>query len=130
MILSQLGIVCGTHRLWSHNSFKAVGPLRVFLMLCQTMTSQYSILYWTRVHRVHHKFSDTSKDPHNANKGFFFSHMGWLLTQRSPEVKEAMKNIYIEDLKNDKVVMFQNKYVKGLKIHFSIKIYLHLDSTN
>lgn len=116
MILSQLGTVCGVHRLWSHNSFKAVWPLRVFLMLCQTLTSQYTILYWTQVHRVHHKFSDTSKDPHNANNGFFFSHMGWMLTQRSPEVKEAMKNIWIEDLKNDEVVMFQNKYENCYKI--------------
>ena len=28
--------------------------------------------------RLHHKASETNGDPHNALRGFFFAHMGWL----------------------------------------------------
>ena len=31
--------------------------------------------------RLHHKCSETQADPHNANRGFFFSHMGWLMVR-------------------------------------------------
>lgn len=64
---------------------------------------------WARNHRVHHKFSETDADPHNSKRGFFFSHMGWLLTRKHPDVKTKGKTIDMSDLEKDKVVMFQKK---------------------
>ena len=40
--------------------------------------------------RVHHKFSETDADPHNAKRGFFFSHVGWLLVRKHPQVTTMM----------------------------------------
>jgi len=40
---------------------------------------------------VHHKHSETDADPHNATRGFFFAHMGWLLVKKHPDVIEAGK---------------------------------------
>lgn len=34
------GIICGAHRLWTHRTFKASLPLRIFLMICQTLALQ------------------------------------------------------------------------------------------
>lgn len=39
-LLSALGITAGAHRLWSHKSYKASTPLRVFLALANSMAFQ------------------------------------------------------------------------------------------
>lgn len=52
------GITAGAHRLWAHRSYKATLPLRVFLMLCNSIANQGSIWHWSRDHRVHHKHSE------------------------------------------------------------------------
>jgi stearoyl-CoA desaturase (delta-9 desaturase) len=41
---------------------------------------QNSILNWASGHRTHHRFvDDVDKDPYSAKRGFWFSHMGWML---------------------------------------------------
>lgn len=67
-IASGFGVTAGCHRLWAHRSYKARFPLRVMLMLFQTMAFQDSAYHWARDHRVHHKFSETDADPHNATR--------------------------------------------------------------
>lgn len=71
---------------------------------------QNHIFEWARDHRVHHKFSETDADPHDARRGFFFSHVGWLLCRKHPNVKEKGKVIDLSDLYADSVVMFQKRY--------------------
>ncbi len=68
-------ITAGAHRLWSHRSYKASLPLRFFLVLMNCTAMENSIYVWARDHRVHHKYSETSADPHDANRGFFFAHV-------------------------------------------------------
>ncbi|XP_076239714.1 acyl-CoA Delta-9 desaturase-like [Calliopsis andreniformis] len=109
-LLSGLGITAGVHRLWAHRAYKAKLPLRIFLMILQTMAFQKSIYVWTREHRVHHKYTDTDADPHNATRGFFFSHMGWLMVRKHPDVIKKGANIDMTDLLQDPVVMWQKKY--------------------
>jgi stearoyl-CoA desaturase (delta-9 desaturase) len=58
---------------------------------------------------VHHKFSETDADPHNATRGFFFSHVGWLLVRKHPDVKEKGKTIDMSDLEADPLLKFQKK---------------------
>ncbi|XP_034484964.1 stearoyl-CoA desaturase 5 [Drosophila innubila] len=109
-VLGGLGITAGVHRLWSHKAYKAKLPLRIFLMLCQSLAFQNSIWEWTRDHRVHHKFTDTHADPHNSRRGFFFAHMGWLMCKKHPDVGIKGKQIDMTDIEQDPVVMFQKKY--------------------
>ncbi|XP_041691992.2 acyl-CoA desaturase [Coregonus clupeaformis] len=111
-LISALGVTAGAHRLWSHRSYKASLPLRIFLATANSMAFQNDIFEWARDHRVHHKFSETDADPHNAIRGFFFSHIGWLLVRKHPDVIEKGKKLELSDLKADKVVMFQRKYYK------------------
>ena len=90
-VLSGLGITGGVHRLWSHRSYKAEFPLRVLLMLFNSCANQGTIFHWARDHRVHHLYSDTVADPHNAMNGFFYCHVGWLVTKKHPAVAAAGK---------------------------------------
>lgn len=59
--------------------------------------------------RSHHKFTDTDADPHNARRGFFFSHVGWLLVRKHPDVIKKGVTINISDLENNPIVVFQRK---------------------
>lgn len=108
--ISALGITAGAHRLWSHKSYKARLPLRILLAVFNLISFQNSIYEWARDHRMHHKYSETDADPHNSTRGFFFSHIGWLLCKKHPAIKEKGKGIDLSDLDNDKVVAFQKKY--------------------
>lgn len=107
--MGGLGITAGAHRLWAHRSYKARFPLRVLLAFFNTVAFQDCALHWARDHRVHHKYSETDADPHNATRGFFFSHVGWLLCKKHPEVIAKGKGLDISDLKADPVLRFQKE---------------------
>ena len=109
-IFGGIGITCGAHRLWSHRSYKASLKLRCFLMICQSIAGQNDLYTWCRDHRLHHKFSETDADPHNSNRGFFFSHVGWLLTRKHPDIMIKGKTLDFTDLSSDPVISFQRKY--------------------
>ncbi|KAH9388044.1 hypothetical protein TYRP_009248 [Tyrophagus putrescentiae] len=115
-VLIGLGVTCGAHRLWSHRSYEAKLPLRIFLMILNSASLQNDILEWSRDHRVHHKFSDTDADPHNSTRGFFFAHMGWLLCRKHPEVLRKGKTVSLADIEADPVVQFQRQFYKPLAI--------------
>ncbi|XP_076238999.1 acyl-CoA Delta-9 desaturase-like [Calliopsis andreniformis] len=108
--ISALGITAGAHRLWAHRAYKAKLPLRIFLMIAQTLAFETCIYDWVRDHRVHHKYTDTDADPHNATRGFFFSHVGWLMVRKHPDVTKKGANIDLSDLEQDPVVVWQRKY--------------------
>uniref|UniRef100_A0A8D9F423 Acyl-CoA desaturase n=1 Tax=Cacopsylla melanoneura TaxID=428564 RepID=A0A8D9F423_9HEMI len=74
---------------------------------------------WSRDHRVHHKYSDTNADPYNINRGFFFSHIGWLMVKKHPELLEKGRGIDLSDLYADKVVMFQKRHYPKLVLFIS-----------
>ena len=102
--ITALGVTVGCHRLWSHRSYQAAFPTRAVLMVLASMANQGTIFHWCRDHRLHHKHSDTAADPHDASRGFFFSHMGWLLLKKDPQVVEAGVKIAVNDLLQDPVV--------------------------
>nr|AER29855.1 acyl-CoA Z6 desaturase [Planotortrix octo] len=111
LIASVIGVTAGAHRLWSHRSYKANLPLQIILMLMQSLSGQYTAFNWARDHRLHHKYSDTDADPHNATRGFFYSHIGWLLVVKHPEVRKRGEAIDLSDLLRNPVLTFQRKNV-------------------
>jgi len=118
MFVSATGITAGAHRLWAHKSYKAKTPLKFILVLFNCVSFQNDIIEWARDHRVHHKFSETNADPHNALRGFFFAHIGWLLVRKHPEVTAKGKGVDISDLTSDPLLMFQRKYYPYLVLFF------------
>lgn len=114
------GITIGAHRLFTHRSFKANARLRAFLIFAQTLAMENSVYEWVRDHRAHHKYVDTNADPHNSKRGFFFSHIGWLMSKKHPDVKKFGRRIDMSDLEADKLVMFQHKYYKTLVLPIGV----------
>lgn len=117
-LFGGFGITGGAHRLWAHRCYKAKWPLRLFAALAQTIAVQNDIYEWSRDHRVHHKFSETDADPHNAHRGFFFAHVGWLLCKKHPEVKRRGKTVDVSDLLRDPIVVYQRKFYVPLVLVF------------
>jgi stearoyl-CoA desaturase (delta-9 desaturase) len=103
-----MAITAGYHRLWSHRTYTAHWAIRVPLMLFGTMALQASILQWASNHRTHHQFvDDNDRDPYSANRGFWFSHVGWMLREY-PSAQTDFSNV--PDIKEDKIAMFQHRY--------------------
>ncbi|KAI8886938.1 delta-9 desaturase [Backusella circina FSU 941] len=102
-----LGITAGYHRYWAHTSYSCTKPTQWALCLAGSGAFEGSIRWWSRGHRAHHRWTDSDKDPYAATRGFFFSHMGWMLINRP---KNRIGYADIDDLKADPIVKFQHKY--------------------
>uniref|UniRef100_A0A1B6CF47 Fatty acid desaturase domain-containing protein n=1 Tax=Clastoptera arizonana TaxID=38151 RepID=A0A1B6CF47_9HEMI len=106
---SGFGITAGAHRLWSHRAYKAKWPLRLLLVFLFTIAGQRHVYAWALDHRVHHKYSETDSDPHDARRGFWFSHVGWLVLTPHPDVIARRKAVDMSDLEDDPIVMWQKR---------------------
>lgn len=88
----------------------------MWLIFWGTVAAEGSVIKWCRDHRVHHPYSETDADPHNAERGFFFSHVGWLFVSKHKEVIEKGKLVDMEDLTSDPLLRFQDKYFVPLSV--------------
>jgi stearoyl-CoA desaturase (delta-9 desaturase) len=103
-----LGITAGYHRLWAHRTYQATWIVQFMLMIGGTLAVQNSILFWASGHRTHHQHVDhVDKDPYSAKRGFWYSHIGWML-RNYPSGESNYKNA--SDLLKDPLVMFQHNY--------------------
>ncbi len=110
-----MSITVGYHRLFSHKAFKAKWPVKLFVLLFGAAAFENSALWWSSEHRKHHKHVDTDDDPYDISKGFFWAHMGWLMFKLKPD--NPINNV--QDLKRDKLVMWQAKWVHGIALFMS-----------
>lgn len=114
LVLNGMSITGGYHRLWSHNTYKAHPILRWGYALFGAAATQNSILVWASGHRRHHRHvDDHDKDPYCAKRGFWFSHMGWMI-RNYPSGTVDFSNV--KDLQRDKIVMFQHNHYLPLVI--------------
>ena len=71
------------HRYFSHRTYK-MGRVMQFLMAFGGGTAaQKGALWWASHHRNHHRYSDTDRDLHSPLKGFWWSHVGWILCDKN-----------------------------------------------
>jgi stearoyl-CoA desaturase (delta-9 desaturase) len=75
-------ITAGYHRYFSHRAFR-VGRVTQFVLAFGGLTAvQKGPLWWAGWHRQHHRYADTARDPHSPEQGFWWSHIGWVLSGR------------------------------------------------
>ena len=111
-LATGMSITLGYHRLFSHLSFKAKWPVRLFTLIFGACAFENSVLNWASDHRRHHKHTDHEDDPYDISKGFFWAHIGWILFKVLPE--PPLDNV--ADLRKDKLVMWQNRWDKVIAI--------------
>lgn len=116
-----MSITAGYHRLWSHKAYEANALVKFVLAVGGAMTLQNSILHWASDHRVHHRHVDVNdKDPYSAKRGFWFSHIGWMLREYQAERYTDYSNC--RDLQKDKIVMWQHNYYVPIVLVSNIAI--------
>ena len=106
-IACGLSITAGYHRLFSHRTHKAKWPLRLFYALFGAGAFQNSAIKWCSDHRRHHLVTDTDDDPYSVLKGFFWAHIGWVMVAGEEEARVEK----VDDLENDPILAFQDRYV-------------------
>ena len=107
-----ISITLGYHRLFSHLSFKAKWPVRLFTLLFGACAFENSVIMWASDHRRHHKHTDQTDDPYDISRGFFWAHIGWIFFKVIPE--PPLDNV--ADLRKDPLVNFQHKYDKLIAV--------------
>ncbi len=75
-------VTAGYHRYFAHRTYK-MGRVMQFTMAFGAMTSiQKGVLWWASYHRHHHRYSDQYEDIHSPKRGFWWSHVGWIICKR------------------------------------------------
>jgi fatty-acid desaturase len=119
-ITGCLGITLGWHRLISHRSFQVPKWFEYFVVFCGSLACQAGPIEWVGLHRHHHAYSDQSNDHHDSNKGFWWSHMGWLM-RRVPAKSEIGR--FTKDINSDPVYLFFEKYFLLVQLGLGIVLY-------
>lgn len=121
-VLNILGVWMMLHRFYSHKSFEFKNKYveSIFLLL-SVLAGRGSPISWVYIHRQHHAYSDTDKDPHSPNnlgyKIFGFGHY------KSME-QEKMKIFLVKDLM-DKTQLFIHKYYILFILSFALMLSLY-----
>lgn len=102
---TSFSITVGYHRLFSHATFKAAKVIQLLLLFFGAATYEESAFKWASQHRQHHQFIDTDLDPHNSKRGFWYSHIGWIIFY-----KHKINQDNVKDLLQNKLVMNQHRY--------------------
>lgn len=105
-------ISVGYHRLFSHITFQASWPVRLFTLIFGAGAFENSALMWASEHRRHHKHVDHDEDPYSISKGFFYAHIGWLIFKLKPD--PPFDNV--PDLWKDKLVCWQHRHVQIIAV--------------
>ena len=71
-LIAIFGLSIGLHRRFAHNQFQTSKTFEVISLFLSMLAFSRSPVGWIGAHRIHHKFSDTEKDPHSpTHKGFW-----------------------------------------------------------
>lgn len=80
-------------------------------------------LLWVAEHRLHHRYSDTVSDPHDAGRGFWYSHVGHLFYHKDFEDQQEQWMSYIPDLSGDSYYRFLNRYWIAFAVLATVPLY-------
>jgi stearoyl-CoA desaturase (delta-9 desaturase) len=116
-LFGSIGICLGYHRLLTHRSFQVPKPLEYAIAIIGVLALQGGPIFWVAGHRMHHLHTeDPNKDPYSAKRGFWWSHMGWLLRPRPEFFEYESYQKYAPDLARDPVYRWLDRYFILLQI--------------
>lgn len=85
-LIRMFGITGVYHRYFSHRSYKTSRIMQFMLACIGCSALQKGPLWWAGHHREHHRYSDTTSDPHSPlATSFWWAHIGWILSEEHVE---------------------------------------------
>ncbi len=94
------------HRYFSHRTYKTSRAFQLFLGVLGASAVQKGPLWWAGVHRLHHRYSDTPRDPHSPREGFWHAHQGWIFNGRWDDTRMDQ----VRDLARYPELVWLNKF--------------------
>jgi stearoyl-CoA desaturase (delta-9 desaturase) len=79
-VVRMFAITAGYHRYFAHRTYRLARVPQFVLAFIGTTAAQKGVLWWASNHRNHHKYADTPRDPHSPQKGFWWAHIGWIMS--------------------------------------------------
>jgi stearoyl-CoA desaturase (delta-9 desaturase) len=106
---ASVGICLTYHRLLTHRGFKVPRPLEYVFTFIGMLASEGGAITWVAMHRMHHTLSDRpGKDLHTPKDGFWWSHLGWIITKLGWDYRE-MERKYAPEMVADPVHRVMNR---------------------
>ena len=107
MVCVGISATAGFHRMLTHNAYEGRMALHIFYYVFGAIGLTGSPIGWIRTHRTHHQYAEQDLDPHDTQRGFFFSHFGWMMLKLPAKVAEA------EALQDETTL----KYYEAVKVY-------------
>jgi stearoyl-CoA desaturase (delta-9 desaturase) len=98
-----IGMIMTYHRLLTHRSFNCPLWWEYLGATFATFSLTGSAITWIAIHRKHHRYADTDKDPHSPD------HLGWWRVQFCTAFA-PVEGKYANDLMRHKFYLWQHKY--------------------
>jgi len=114
----SIGICLAYHRFLTHRGFDLPKWLAYTVVFIGTLACQNGPIKWVAQHRMHHAGSDTDDDPHNAAKGFWWSHFKWMCYEHKTFDDPEIIKQYAKDIADDPFYNFLEKYY--IQIQFAL----------
>jgi stearoyl-CoA desaturase (Delta-9 desaturase) len=90
-LIRMLALSGGFHRYFAHRSYRTGRGFQLVIAFLGGTCAQRGVLWWAGNHRHHHRFSDAPEDLHSPRQhGFFWSHVGWILSKRHAETRNEL----------------------------------------
>lgn len=123
-LLGSIGICLGYHRMLTHRSLLVPKWLEYAIATLGALAIQGGPIFWVSGHRLHHAYTeDEDKDPYSARRGFWWSHMLWILYPRKEFFDQEVYQKYAPDLARDPFYQWMNRYFLLLQIPLGLLLY-------
>lgn len=124
-LCGSIGICLGYHRLLTHRSFQVPQWLEYAIAIIGCLAIEGGPIFWVAGHRIHHLHTeDIEKDPYSARRGFWWSHMGWLLNKRRQIFDYDCYRQYAPDLAKNAVYRWLDRYFLLFQLPLAVGLYL------
>ncbi len=125
-LCGSIGICLGYHRLLTHRSLQVPKWLERVLTTIGALAAQGGPIFWVAGHRKHHLHTeDFDHDPYSSKRGFWWSHMGWVLYPRNEFYDYESYKRFAPDLERDPYYRWldRNEHFLWLQLPLAVVLY-------
>lgn len=123
-LTGSIGICLAYHRLLTHRSFKVPKWLEYVVATIGALAIEGGPIFWVAGHRIHHLHTeDIVHDPYSAKRGFWWSHMQWMLYPRDEHFDYGFYKKYAPDLAKDGYYRWLDRYFLTLQLPVALILY-------
>eukprot|EP00933_Yihiella_yeosuensis_P008714 TRINITY_DN11431_c0_g2_i1.p1 TRINITY_DN11431_c0_g2~~TRINITY_DN11431_c0_g2_i1.p1 ORF type:complete len:283 (+),score=23.63 TRINITY_DN11431_c0_g2_i1:137-985(+) len=84
----------GYHRYAAHHAFSTSRIGQFVVVFCTQLGWQGGALWWSSKHRRHHRYCDTSRDPHSwVQTSWLYAFLGWMFYETEVDLEFVPKHL-------------------------------------